>query len=75
MTKQQLENKYKIAIVENGYYRSTGGYTKLYDVYTADGCRWGAGFRTIKSVETECKKWEKAILTIAENVSKRRCYA
>ena len=66
MTKAQLENRYGISIIENGYYNWQCRYIKLYDVYSADGCCWEKGFRTIKSIANECKKWSKEILAIKE---------
>ena len=67
MTRKQIERKYGVKIVENGYYPFYGKYVKLYDMYSADGCRWDTGFLTIKGVEQECKKWEKELLDIKES--------
>ncbi len=71
MSKAQIENKYGVAIVENGYFNMRGNYVKLYDLYTADGCRWEAGLRTIKAVYEECKEWAEAILNIKKGVTNR----
>ena len=67
MSMDRISEKYDVAIVLNGYYDYNGRYIKLYDIYTADGCRWDAGLRTLKAVADECKRWEKEIL----NISKR----
>lgn len=67
MTRKQIERKYGVKIVENGYYSFYGKYVKLYDMYSADLCRWDTGFLTIKGVEQECKKWEKELLDIKES--------
>ena len=71
MSKSQLEKRYGISIVENGYYSPvTGRYVKLYDIYTADGCRWDTGFHTLKGVKEECEQWKDAIVNIKKSVQK-----
>ena len=64
MSKRSLEKKYGITIVENGYYDWRGRYVKLYDMYSADGCCWEKGLRTLKDVQNECKEWERSLLQI-----------
>lgn len=64
MSRAQLEKKYGISIVENGYFDRRGRYIRLYDMYSADGCCWDRGKRTIKEVAEECKVWEHSLLEI-----------
>ena len=75
MTRKQLEQKYGVTIVENGYYDCTQcnwKYIKLYDIYSADGCCWERGKRTIKAVEYECKYWAHSLLQIKKLVERDR---
>ena len=65
MTRAQLKKIYGVTVVENGYY-GVNGYVRLYDMYTADGCCWDKGFRYIKGIEYECKKFDKIFLDIKE---------
>lgn len=67
MSKAKLEKKYGISIIENGYYNNHGRYVKLYDIYSADGCRWDAGFHTLKGVAEECAQWQDSLLSIKRN--------
>ena len=69
MSRAQLEKRYGISIVENGYY-GWKGYVRLYDIYSADGCCWDKGFRCLRDVEAECKKYADAILSIKEKIFK-----
>ena len=71
MSREQLSKKYGISIVENGYYNLLGKYVKLYDIYSADGCRWETGMRNIKSVKKECEEWAYELLSIKRYVSAR----
>lgn len=64
MTARQLEKKYGIRIADDSYYSMTGKFVKAYKIYSADGCPWEKGLRTIKAVEQECKQWEKQLLAI-----------
>lgn len=69
MTKKQLEEKYGVRIERddiwlNEYYE--------YRIYSADGCPWDKGFRTLKAVEEECKTWAKELINIKNDVEERR---
>ena len=64
MSKEQLEEKYGINIEENGYWNWQDKYVKLYDMYSADGCCWEKGFKTIKAVAEECRRYNKELLNI-----------
>ena len=64
MSRAQLEKRYGISIVENGYFDWRGRYIKLYDIYSADGCCWDKGKKTIKEVAEECKVWAHSLLAI-----------
>ena len=65
MSRMQLEKRYGIRIVDDSYYNPyTHRWCKQYKFYTADGCPWENGLRTLAHVERECKKWEREILAI-----------
>ena len=65
MTKTQLENKYGVRIADDSYYSPLKGkFVRQYRMYSADGCQWENGLRTLKDVETECKQWAEALLGI-----------
>ena len=64
MTKQQLEEKYGVRIEREEY------FLNYYKIYSADGCPWEKGLRTIKACEKECKKWGKELLQIKREVMK-----
>ena len=72
MGRQQIERTYGVHIVENGYTNLYGRYVKLYDLYSADGCRWETGMKTIKAVEAECKEWKEALLGIKVTAERNR---
>ena len=70
MTKAQLEKKYGIKIADDSFYNPIKcKYTKAYSIYSADGCPWENGLRTLKAVETECKYYEKQLLAIKAKAS------
>ena len=69
MSRAQLEKKYGIIIVEDGYYDWNGRYIRLYNMYSADGCPWEKGLRTVKDIEAECRTWAKTLLDIKEYVA------
>lgn len=69
MTKKQLEEKYGVRIERDDLFLR-GLYE--YRIYSADGCPWENGLRTLKAVERECKTWEKKLLQIKEDVEQRR---
>lgn len=65
MTRAQLEKKYGIKIANDSYYNPIRDkVVKLYKIYSADGCCWEKGLRTLKAVEAECKTWESQLLKI-----------
>ena len=66
MSKAQIEKRWGVKIIEDGYYWF-GKYVKLYNIYSADGCSWEKGLRTLKAVEKECKEWNDALLIIKKN--------
>ena len=73
MTRERLEKKYGIKIVKTYYYDFLRNrYTYEYTMYSADGCKWENGLRTLASVEKECKTWEHTLLEIKRIVSVRR---
>ena len=65
MTKAQLEEKYGVRIEREEY------FLNLYKIYSADGCPWEKGLKTIKDCEKECKRWEKELLAIKEDIYER----
>ncbi len=65
MSRTQLEKKYGIKIADDSYYNPIRDKViKLYKIYSADGCCWEKGLRTLKAVEAECKTWESQLLKI-----------
>ena len=64
MSKAELEKRYGIQIVENGYYDWKGRYVRLYDMYSADGCCWEKGLHTMTEIHNECKEWRDTLLSI-----------
>lgn len=65
MTKAQIENKYGVRIADDSFYHPLKGrFVKQYRMYSADGCPWENGLRTLKDVENECKQWAEALLRI-----------
>lgn len=69
MTKKQLEEKYGVRIERDDMFLID---SYEYRIYSADGCPWDKGFKTLKSVERECKEWAKELIAIKEDVEKRR---
>ena len=73
MTREQIEKKYGVAIRDDSFWNPMNGrYVKQYKIYSADGCRWETGFKNIKEVEAECKRWSNALLEIKANVEKAK---
>lgn len=71
-TIERLEKKYGVRIVDDSFWHPLKGRdVKCYKMYSADGCPWENGMRTLKDVETECKKWESALLHIKDLVDKK----
>lgn len=60
----QIKKVYGVTITENGYYDAKGRYVKLYDMYSADGCCWDKGKRSIKEVYEECLYWSAQLRRI-----------
>ena len=70
MSRQQIEKKYGVKIVDDSFYNPfKGRYTKAYRMYSADGCPWEKGLRTLKAVQEECEAWSKQLLAIKARVS------
>ena len=70
MTRTQLEKKYGITIRDDSYYNPfTFKWVRAYKMFSADGCPWENGLRTIKAVEAECKRYAEALLNIKERVN------
>lgn len=65
MTKTAIEWKYGVTI-DFDYWNNE------YVIYSADGCKWENGLRTIKACERECKEWAKQLLEIKKNTEMRR---
>lgn len=71
MTKRQLEIKYGVSIDWDSYWSPLRQrFVRAYKVYSADGCPWENGLRTMKDVEAECKKWADALLSIKSRCSR-----
>ena len=68
MTKKQLEEKYGVRIEKEDY------FLNLYKMYSADGCPWEKGLKTIKDCEKECRQWSKELLLIKNSIERRRGY-
>lgn len=69
MTQRALELKYGIKIADDGYYNPLKQrYVKAYKIYSADGCCWEKGLRTLKDVQAECEEWSKQLLDIKEHM-------
>ena len=67
MTKQQIEKMFNVRIVDDSYFNSVScKYVKAYKIYSADGCCWEKGLRTLKAVKAECEQWQTALSNIAE---------
>ena len=66
MTRTQIEKKFGVKIREDCNYLASGGrgICSTYRIYSADGCLWENGLRTIKAVEKECREWEPQLLAI-----------
>ena len=57
-TKKQLEKEYGIKIVDDSYYNPySGRMVKQYRIYSADGCQWENGLKTLDAVRKECEEW------------------
>jgi hypothetical protein len=69
MTKAQIEKRWGVKIVEDGYtYRGD----KVYRMYSADGCPWEKGIRTIAGCERECREWDAQLTAIKKQVEEVR---
>lgn len=72
MTKAQIEKKWGVTIIDDSYFDGFDRYVKAYRMYSADGCSWENGLRTIKAVEEECRKWSDALLGIKATVEAKK---
>ena len=65
MDRYKLQKKYGIAICDDSYVNPlTGKYVKAYKIFSADGCLWEKGLRSLKAIEAECEEWKEALLKI-----------
>lgn len=65
MSRAQLEKKYGIKIADDSYINPFNGkIVKGYKMFSADGCPWENGLRTLKAVEKECKLWADQLIEI-----------
>ena len=71
MSRAQIEKRWGVRIIEDGYYWF-GRYIKLYNIYSADGCSWEKGLKTLQAVENECREWSDALLSIKKKVEEYR---
>ena len=67
MTKKQIEKRWGVKIVEDD---SWGG--KGYKMYSADGCPWENGIRTIAGCEKECREWDAQLTAIKKHMEEVR---
>lgn len=66
MSRAELEKKYGIYIADDSYYNPiTGRFVKAYRMFSADGCPWENGLKSLADVERECRLWENQLLEIA----------
>ena len=66
MTKAQIEKTYGVKIRDDSFYNPrTGKSVKQYRIYSADGCQWENGLRSMADVERECKEWASELKEIA----------
>ena len=73
MTRAQLEGKYGIKIADDSYIHPVNGRTvRAYKMFSADGCKWENGLRTLRAVEAECRQWEKQLLEIKTKVEAKK---
>lgn len=70
MTRTQLEKTYGIRIADDSFVNPINGrYVKAYKMYSADGCPWENGLRSLKAVEAECKEYSKQLLAIKAKIA------
>ena len=66
MTKAQIEKTYGVKIRDDSFYNPrTGKSVKQYRIYSADGCQWENGLKSMEDVERECKEWASELKEIA----------
>ena len=66
----QLEKKYGITVADDSYYNPIRNkFVKAYKIYSADGCRWECGLKTVKAIEKECNEWAETLLSIKRKVA------
>ena len=66
MSKSQIESKWGVKVVLD----FKKGNSNYYKIYTADGCPWENGLRSMIGVEAECRRYSSHILHIKESVEK-----
>lgn len=71
MTRKQIEKRWGVSIVDDSYYDWNCEHVKYYKIYSADGCPWENGLRTLKAVERECREWNDTLLSIKREVERR----
>ena len=70
---EQLKDKYGVTVADDSYYNPyTGRMVKQYKMYSADGCQWENGLRTLIAVKQECEEWADALKSIKRCVDARK---
>jgi hypothetical protein len=65
MSRKQLEKTYGITIADDSFVNPMNGrYVKAYKMYSADGCVWEKGLRTLAAIKEECETWKEQLLNI-----------
>ena len=65
MTRAQIEKRWGVTIRDDSFWNPISAKEiKCYRVYSADGCPWENGLRTLKAVERECRIWSDRLLYI-----------
>lgn len=58
MTKEQIENKYKVKIAKGYYIGANGKIKYMYKLFTYDEDQWGE-YKTLKELEKECRQMKE----------------
>ena len=73
MTRLQIEKKYGVTIADDSYYNPyTHKWVRQYKLYSADGCPWENGLRTLADVLRECQQWQLELLSVKQTVEYMR---
>lgn len=65
MSRKQLEKTYGITIADDSFYNPLKGrFVKAYKIYSADGCVWEKGLRSLAAIKAECETWKEQLLKI-----------